>query len=175
MNYAPVDTNPPVSLVDKITRSIEENEESLTQCKTEIAAQNARKVCLENTISTLRMLLAEAKKNETALPAVEDDKPEKPVKKKKPQASSKPEPKTSNEETKTAVPEQSKPAVGTPMKDVAVELGTTTNIIASICTKLGFNEEMSKNNYLLTNEQVDAVKAEFGNAIKAKFSQNDNH
>lgn len=173
MNYAPVDTNPPVSLVDKITRSIEENEESLTQCKTEIAAQNARKVCLENTISTLRMLLAEAKKNETALPAVEEDKPEKPVKKKKPQASSKPESKVSNEGTETVA--TAAPIIGTAMKEIAVELGTTTNIIASICTKLGFNEEMSKNNYLLTNEQVDAVKAEFGNAIKAKFSQNDNH
>lgn len=173
MNYAPVDTNLPVSLVDKITRSIEENEESLTQCKTEIAAQNARKVCLENTISTLRMLLAEAKKNETALPAVEDDKPEKPVKKKKPQTNSKPESKVSNEGTETVT--AAAPIIGTAMKEIAVELGTTTNIIASICTKLGFNEEMSKNNYLLTNEQVDAVKAEFGNAIKAKFSQNDNH
>lgn len=158
MNYAPVDTNPPVSLVDKITRSIEENEESLTHCKTEIAAQNARKVCLENTIITLRMLLADAKKNEMASPAVEETKPEKPVKKKKPQTSSKPEHKASSEETKTAIPEQCKPAVGTPMKEVAATLNTTTSIVASICTELGFNEEMSKNNYLLTNEQVDAVK-----------------
>lgn len=158
MNYAPVDTKAPVSLADKIARSIEENEESLNHCMTEIAAQNARKVCLENTISTLRMLLAEAKKNETALPAIEEDKPEKPVKKKKPQTNSKPESKANNEAT-TAVPEQPKPAVGTPMKEVATALNTTTSIVASICTELGFNEEMSKNNYLLTNEQVEAVKA----------------
>lgn len=153
-----MDTN--TTLAEKIADAIKENERNLAQCDTEIAVINARKACIEDTLLTLNGLLNDAKRSET-VPTVTDDKPPKPAKKKKPANNDTSADKTVAPTSETTNAPSSDNAAYVTMKAIAEKLHTTTSVIAGICNDLGFNDEISKNNYRLTDAQVDAVVTRF--------------
>lgn len=153
-----MDTN--TTLAEKIADAIKENERNLAQCDTEIAVINARKACIEDTLLTLNVLLNDAKRSEN-VPTVTEDKPSKPVKKKKPANNDTSADKTDAPTSKTTNAPPSDNAAYVTMKAIAEKLHTTTSNVAGICNDLGFNDEISKNNYRLTDAQVDAVVTRF--------------
>jgi len=156
-----------ITLTEKIADAIKENERNLAQCDTEIAVINARKACIEDTLLTLNVLLNDAKRSEN-VPTATDEKPSKPVKKRKSAADTSSVGKTATPSTTAAaqMPEavndpSSDSAAHVTMKEIAEKAHTTTSVIAGICNDLGFNDEISKNGYRLTDLQVDAVMTRF--------------
>lgn len=148
------------TLTEKIADAIKENERNLAQCDTEIAVINARKACIEDTLLTLNVLLNDAKRSEN-VPTVTDNKPSKPAKKKKPANNDTSADKTVAPTSETTNAPSSDNVAYVTMKAIAEKLHTTTSDIAGICNDLGFNDEISKNNYRLTDAQVDAVVTRF--------------
>ena len=153
---------PNTDLSANIEQYIKDCEDELIQYDISIAVMNARKSCIENTIHTLRELLRKSQYCKTEL---EDNKPVKTAKKKKPTeskaaVSSEPEAETDSKSVDSAS-DTARPIDGISMKEVAAILGTSTNTIANICNRLSFNEVMEKNGYLLTNEQVEAIREVF--------------
>ena len=138
-----------MTLTEKITKELASYEKELIECETTIKITAARKDCLKDTIEMLHELLEKAQ-NEPSQPVVEENKPVKTTRKKKTQA----------ENTETLAENES-PANGLSMKDLAEKLNTSVPNIANICNSLGFNDEMAKNNYLLTEEQAIAVENKF--------------
>jgi len=133
-----------MTLIEKITKEFETCKKEIAACETEIAIMNARKDCLKDKKEMLEELLENAKNEVFDAPQAETKLPKSTRKKK------------TVDNTETSVAEGTKPTVS--MKALAEEFGVTTTSIAKICTELGYNEDMAKNNNLLTMEQAESVR-----------------
>ena len=158
-----------MTLNEKITEKITSYEKELTDCETSIKVIQAREDCLVKTIEMLRELLNTAQKTENTQITATDKPPSKPVRKKKASAAGSVCYYTNSADEKITA-ETTLPAstaaesVSISMKEMAEKLHTTTSAIASVCTELGFNDEMVKNNYHLSEVQAAAITAKLNKA-----------
>lgn len=133
-----------MTLIEKITKELETCKKEIAACDAEIAIANVRKECLKDKKEMLEELLENAQNEISDAPQVEA-KLSKSTRKKK-----------SVDNVGMSVAEETKPTVS--MKALAEEFGVTITSIAKICTELGYNEDMAKNNNLLTTEQAEIVR-----------------
>ena len=135
-----------MTLVEKITKEIAACEKEIISCDTKIKIAETERTCYKNQLEMLTELLEKAQ-SETSEPITTETKPAKPVRKKK-----------TSEATVSTSAETTDNNATISMTTLSKELGVGSNVIAQTCTDLGYNEEMMKNNYLLTAEQAENVK-----------------
>lgn len=141
-----------MTLIEKITKEITGCEKEIAENNTKIKVLETERNCLKNQLEMLMELLEKAR-NETSEPITTETKPAKPVRKKK-----------APETTVSTSTETTDNNATISMTTLSKELGVGSNVIAQTCTDLGYNEEMMKNNYLLTTEQAENVKHAICNA-----------
>ena len=139
-----------MTITNQIEREIKFCETELAELKVTIAVAEAqRRSCIEK-LDMLNNLLASAQ-NETSEQIKDDIKTAKLPRKKKTPAD------TTNIGNNTVT--NTDPEAIFTMKDIAHDLNVDTNTIAKTCTELGYNNEMIKNNYKLTREQMIAIRS----------------
>ncbi len=137
-----------MTLIEEITREIRLCNNELDELKMTIAIAKTQLKACEEKRDMLTMLLDSAQR-EAAKPAASEKKPLPPHKRKTSKAAA---------DNKNDASADTDPEAIFSMKDVAHELDVETNTVAKICTELGYNDEMIKNNYKLTAKQMTAVR-----------------
>lgn len=130
-----------MTLIEKITKELENCKKEIAACDAEIAIANVRKECLKDKKEMLEELLENAQNEISDAPQV-DAKLSKSTRKKK----------------GTSSVAENNDTYDISYIALAKELGVASSTIADVCVKLGYNEKMALNNNCLTKEQAENVR-----------------
>lgn len=141
------------TLAEKIKTQIIAYEAKIDECNNIIENANVRKAVFTEALKTLEYLYEEALESETDISEnTEPAKPKRQPRRKKIESDI-----VDTENTEDIKIDDN---ANITMKQLADELNTTTVVIADICNKLNINKQISKNNYMLTEEQANSIKAQ---------------